>query len=228
MNLLQATLMILLTVIMYLIAKRLQQKYDNPFLNPALIGSVGIIIILLLTNQNYHDYMTGGKWINHLLNATVVCLAYPLYKNRHKIIDNLSIIFSSVLAGVILNFVLVFTSLKLLGYDEETIVTILPRSITAAVGIEVSQELGGTDTITVLFIITTGLIGSMMGSMLLKVGNFKTSIARGLTYGNASHAFGTAKALEHDIESGAFSSIGMILTAVISSILIPIMIILFY
>lgn len=168
------------------------------------------------------------KWINHLLNATVVCLAYPLYKNRHKIIENLSIIFSSVMVGVILNFVLVFTSLNLLGYDEETIVTILPRSITAAVGIEVSQELGGTDTITVLFIITTGLIGSMMGSMLLKVGNFKTSIARGLTYGNASHAFGTAKALEHDNESGAYSSIGMILTAVISSILIPIMIILFY
>ena len=116
------------------------------------------------------------------------------------------------MVGVILNFVLVFTSLNLLGYDEETIVTILPRSITNAVGIEVSQELGGTDTITVLFIITTGLIGSMMGSMLLKVGNFKTSIARGLTYGNASHAFGTAKALEHDNESGAYSSIGMILT----------------
>ena len=131
------------------------------------------------------------------------------------------------MVGVILNFVLVFTSLNLLGYDEETIVTILPRSITAAVGIEVSQELGGTDTITVLFIITTGLIGSMMGSMLLKVGNFKTSIARGLTYGNASR-FRYRKALEHDNESGAFSSIGMILTAVISSILIPIMIILFY
>lgn len=228
MTLIQAILMILLTVVMYFAAKKLQQKYDNPFLNPALVGSVGVIIVLLLTHQNYHDYMTGGKWINHLLNATVVCLAYPLYKNRHKIIENLSIIFSSVMVGVILNFVLVFTSLNLLGYDEETIVTILPRSITAAVGIEVSQELGGTDTITVLFIITTGLIGSMMGSMLLKVGNFKTSIARGLTYGNASHAFGTAKALEHDNESGAYSSIGMILTAVISSILIPILIILFY
>ncbi|PNZ30097.1 CidA-associated membrane protein CidB [Staphylococcus petrasii] len=224
----KAILMILLTVVMYLLAKKLQLKYNNPFLNPALIGSIGVIIVLLATHQNYHDYMVGGKWINHLLNATVVCLAYPLYKNRHKIIENMSIIFSSVMAGVILNFVLVFSSLKLLGYSEETIVTILPRSITAAVGIEVSHELGGTDTITVLFIITTGLIGSMMGSMLLKVGNFKTSIARGLTYGNASHAFGTAKALEHDIESGAFSSIGMILTAVISSILIPIMIILFY
>ncbi|MGA4514553.1 LrgB family protein [Staphylococcus caledonicus] len=228
MNSLQAVLMILLTIVMYIVARKLQQKYDNPLLNPALVGSIGVIIVLLLTHQNYHDYMVGGKWINHLLNATVVCLAYPLYKNRHKIFGNLSIIFSSVMAGVILNFVLVFTSLKLLGYSEETIVTILPRSITAAVGIEVSHELGGTDTITVLFIITTGLIGSMMGSLLLKVGNFQTSIARGLMYGNASHAFGTSKALENDIESGAFSSIGMILTAVISSILIPIMIILFY
>lgn len=228
MDILKGVLMILLTVVMYKLAQILQRKYNNPLLNPALIGSIGIIIVLLLTRQNYHDYMIGGQWINHLLNATVVCLAYPLYKNKDKIVENIGVIFSSVMAGVILNFVLVFSSLKLLGYSEETIVTILPRSITAAVGIEVSQELGGTDTITVLFIITTGLIGSMMGSMLLKVGQFKTSIARGLTYGNASHAFGTAKALEHDIESGAFSSIGMILTAVISSILIPIMIKLFY
>ena len=122
---------------------------------------------------------------------------------------------------------LVFTTLKIFGYSKDTIVTLLPRSITAAVGIEVSQELGGTDTMT-LFIITTGLIGSILGSMLLRMGGFKSSIARGLTYGNASHAFGTAKALELDIESGAFSSIGMILTAVISSVLIPILILVFY
>ena len=147
---------------------------------------------------------------------------------KKKIKKYLTIIFTSVLTGVVLNFVLVFTTLKIFGYSKDTIVTLLPRSITAAVGIEVSQELGGTDTITVLFIITTGLIGSILGSMLLRMGGFKSSIARGLTYGNASHAFGTAKALELDIESGAFSSIGMILTAVISSVLIPVLILLFY
>jgi len=219
----QATAMILITIIMYLGAKWVQHRFNNnPFLNPALIGSIGVIAILLILGMNYKSYMIGGQWINHLLNATVVCLAYPLYENRHKII------FSSVMAGVILNFVLVFVSLKLLGFSKEAIVTLLPRSITAAVGIEVSQKLGGVDTVTVMFIITTGLIGSILGSMLLKFGGFQTSIAKGLTYGNASHAFGTAKALELDHESGAFSSIGMILTAVISSILIPVMIILFY
>ena len=219
---LQAVLMILLTIVLYYVSKKIQDKYNNPLLNPALIASIAIIIVLLVCGVSYKGYMKGGTWINHVLNATVVCLAYPLYQNKKKII------FTSVLTGVVLNFVLVFTTLKIFGYSKDTIVTLLPRSITAAVGIEVSQELGGTDTITVLFIITTGLIGSILGSMLLRMGGFKSSIARGLTYGNASHAFGTAKALELDIESGAFSSIGMILTAVISSVLIPVLILLFY
>ncbi len=95
-----------------------------------------------------------------LLNATVVCLAYPLYKNREKIKDNVSIIFASVLTGVMLNFMLVFLTLKAFGYSKDVIVT-LSRSITAAVGIEVSHELGGTDTMRPSFIITTGLIGSV-------------------------------------------------------------------
>ena len=196
-------------------------------IKPCADSITGIIIILLVFGVSYKGYMKGGTWINHVLNATVVCLAYPLYENRHN--KEISVYhFASVLTGVLLNFVLVFTTLKIFGYSKDTIVTLLPRSITAAVGIEVSQELGGTDTMTVLFIITTGLIGSILGSMLLRMGGFKSSIARGLTYGNASHAFGTAKALELDIESGAFSSIGMILTAVISSVLIPILILVFY
>lgn len=227
-NILQAAVMIIITIVVYVISKKLQDKYKNPFLNPALIASIIIIAILLMFDISYKGYMKGGEWINHILNATVVCLAYPLYQNRHKIKKYLFVIFTSVLTGVILNFMLVYVTLKIFGYSKETIVTMLPRSITAAVGIEVSNELGGTDTMTVLFIIATGLIGSILGSMLLRMGGFKSSIARGLTYGNASHAFGTAKALELDIESGAFSSIGMILTALISSILIPILILLFY
>ncbi|MDW8797793.1 LrgB family protein [Staphylococcus pseudoxylosus] len=225
---LKGFLMIVLTLAMFIGAKKLQVKYKTPFLNPALISSIGIIIVLLLLNEDYQDYMTGGKWINYLLNCTVVCLAFPLYQNRHKILQNASIIFSSVLTAVMLNFIFVYSVLKILGYSKEVIVTMLPRSMTAAVGIEVSHQLGGIDTITVMFIVTTGLIGSILGSYLLRLGKFKTSIAKGLTYGNASHAFGTAQALEIDLESGAFSSIGMILTAVLSSIILPILILFLY
>ena len=172
---LQAVLMILLTIVLYYISKKIQDKYKNPLLNPALIASIAIIIVLLVCGVSYKGYMKGGTWINHVLNATVVCLAYPLYQNKKKIKKYLTIIFTSVLTGVVLNFVLVFTTLKIFGYSKDTIVTLLPRSITAAVGIEVSQELGGTDTITVLFIITTGLIGSILGSMLLRMGGFTST-----------------------------------------------------
>lgn len=213
---------------MYIGAKKLQQRYKSPFLNPALISSIGIIIVLLLSNEGYQDYMVGGQWINYLLNCTVVCLAFPLYQNRQKIMAHLKIIVSSVLAAVLLNFIFVYSILKLFGYSKEVIVTMLPRSMTAAVGIEVSHQLGGIDTITVMFIVATGLIGSIVGSYLLRFDRFETSIAKGLTYGNASHAFGTAKALEMDLESGAFSSIGMILTAVMSSVLLPILILFLY
>lgn len=228
MLILKTIFMIVLTVIMYFGAKKLQQRYKSPFLNPALISSIGIIIVLLLSNEGYQDYMVGGQWINYLLNCTVVCLAFPLYQNRQKIMAHLKIIVSSVLAAVLLNFIFVYSILKLFGYSKEVIVTMLPRSMTAAVGIEVSHQLGGIDTITVMFIVATGLIGSIVGSYLLRFGRFETSIAKGLTYGNASHAFGTAKALEMDLESGAFSSIGMILTAVMSSVLLPMLILFLY
>ena len=228
MVLLKALLMILLTVFMYVGAKKLQFQYRSPFLNPALISSIGIIVVLLLFNLDYKQYMVGGKWIHQLLNCTVVTLAYPLYQNRHKILANGKIIFSSVITAVILNFAFVYVILKMFGYSKEVIVTMLPRSITAAVGIQVSHQMGGVDAIAVLFIVATGLIGSILGAYLIKFGRFKTSIAKGLTFGKASHAFGTAQALDIDLEAGAFSSIGMILTALLSSIVLPILIIFLY
>ncbi|MBA8760109.1 LrgB family protein [Staphylococcus coagulans] len=225
---LQGVAMIALTVVMYILSRKLYTKFKFPILNPVLITSISVIIILLLFRLDYHSYMVGGQWINQLLGSTVVCLAFPLYLNRHKILKYFKTIFVSVLTAVTLNFSLIYFTLKLLGYGREDIVTLLPRSITAAVGVQVSHQLGGEDTVTIMFIIATGLVGSMIGATLVRMTNFQTSIARGMTFGNASHAFGTARALEMDLESGAFSSIGMILSAVLSSVMLPILLMLFY
>ncbi len=225
---LQGVAMIALTVVMYILSRKLYTKFKFPILNPALITSISVIMILLLFRLDYHSYMVGGQWINQLLGSTVVCLAFPLYLNRHKILKYFKTIFVSVLTAVTLNFSLIYFTLKLLGYGREDIVTLLPRSITAAVGVQVSHQLGGEDTVTIMFIIATGLVGSMIGATLVRMTNFQTSIARGMTFGNASHAFGTARALEMDLESGAFSSIGMILSAVLSSVMLPILLMLFY
>lgn len=220
--------MIVLTLLMYLLAIFIQKKLKIAILHPALVSSIAIICVLLILGYDYDDYMVGGHWIYDFLNCTVVCLAYPLYLYRDMIIKHFRVILTSVLVGILTNIVLVFTTLKILGYSKEMIASLLPRSITAAVGIQVSEQIGGVDTLTVLFIMLTGLIGSMLGHYLVRLANFQTSIAKGLTFGNASHAIGTAKILETDIESAAFSSIGMILTALLSSVILPLFILFIY
>ncbi|WP_426401999.1 LrgB family protein [Mammaliicoccus lentus] len=220
--------MIVLTLLMYLLAIFIQKKLKIAILHPALVSSIAIICVLLILGYDYDDYMVGGHWIYDFLNCTVVCLAYPLYLYRDMIVKHFRVILTSVLVGILTNIVLVFTTPKILGYSKEMIASLLPRSITAAVGIQVSEQIGGVDTLTVLFIMLTGLIGSMLGHYLVRLANFQTSIAKGLTFGNASHAIGTAKILETDIESAAFSSIGMILTALLSSVILPLFILFIY
>ena len=220
--------MIVLTLLMYLLAIFIQKKLKIAILHPALVSSIAIICVLLILGYDYDDYMVGGHWIYDFLNCTVVCLAYPLYLYRDMIVKHFRVILTSVLVGILTNIVLVFTTLKILGYSKEMIASLLPRSITAAVGIQVSEQIGGVDTLTVLFIMLTGLIGSMLGHYFVRLANFQTSIAKGLTFGNASHAIGTAKILETDIESAAFSSIGMILTALLSSVILPLFILFIY
>ena len=220
--------MIVLTLLMYLLAIFIQKKLKIAILHPALVSSIAIICVLLILGYDYDDYMVGGHWIYDFLNCTVVCLAYPLYLYRDMIVKHFRVILTSVLVGILTNIVLVFTTLKILGYSKEMIASLLPRSITAAVGIQVSEQIGGVDTLTVLFIMLTGLIGSMLGHYLVRLAKFQTSVAKGLTFGNASHAIGTAKILETDIESAAFSSIGMILTALLSSVILPLFILFIY
>lgn len=220
--------MIVLTLLMYLLSIFIQKKTKIAMLHPALVSSIAIICVLLILDYDYDDYMVGGQWIYDFLNCTVVCLAYPLYLYRDMIVKHFRVILTSVLVGILTNIVLVFTTLKILGYSKEMTASLLPRSITAAVGIQVSEQIGGVDTLTVLFIMLTGLIGSMLGHYLVRLADFQTSIAKGLTFGNASHAIGTAKILETDIESAAFSSIGMILTALLSSVILPLFILFIY
>ena len=228
MEVLKAIFMILLTVIVYIISRKIQIKYKNPLLNPSLISAILIITILVLLNLDYSDYMAGGKWINYMLNCTVVALALPLYKYWETIKRHAKVIFTSVLVSTLINFFLIYLTLKVFGYSKEIIVTLLPKSITAAVGLQVSHQLGGIDAIAVMFITFTGIIGSILGEYLINMCKFKTSIARGLLYGNSAHGFGTAKAFEIDIEEGTLSSIGMILTAILSSIIIPLLVLILY
>src|SRR5699024_11559720 len=116
MILLKSLIMIVLTIVMYIGSKKLQQKFKHPFLNPALISSIGIITILLLFNIDYQGYMVGGQWINYLLNCTVVCLAFSLYQNCHKILRHDYIIFTIIISSFFLLFIFFFYLLIYIFY----------------------------------------------------------------------------------------------------------------
>ncbi|MCB7071550.1 LrgB family protein [Caldibacillus sp. 210928-DFI.2.22] len=213
--------MFLLTVGVFFAAKKFAVKYKNPILNPTLTTTIIIIIILVSLNIPYETYMDGGKWLHELLGPTVVALAFPLYKYKELLLKYFQPVLVSIFLAVTLNLITVYIILNLLGYTKEMIFTALPKSITTAVAVQIAGQIGGIPSLTAVFVMIAGFTGAIIGPYLLKIFKFDHTIARGMAFGNASHAIGTAKAFEDNLETGSISSAGMILSAIFSSFLIP-------
>lgn len=214
---------ILMTICIYMIATKLYNKYRLPILNPALITTIAVIIILQLFHIPYDSYMIGGQWIHELLGPSVVALAYPLYKHIGLIMKHFKIIISCIMIGIIVNIISVSAFLMLAGFSKEITLSAIPKSITNAVAIEVANQIGGIPSLTVVFVMMAGFTGIIIGPYLFKWFNIKSDLARGMSFGNASHGIGTAKALEYGKATGSISTTGMILSAIFSSFLIPLL-----
>lgn len=220
--------MVLLTVGLFLLAKKLYIKYPNPLLAPSLSVSFVIIMILLVFNIPYETYMIGGEWINNLLGSTVVTLAYPLYKYKKIIIKYFRVILTSILVGVFINFISLFIFLSLLGFSEEIMFSTFPKSVTTPVAIQIAELTAAVPSLTIAAVMITGFSGLILGPFIIKICKFESDLAKGMALGNAAHAIGTSRALEYSLEVGSISSAGMILSAIISSIFIPLLIMIFF
>jgi predicted murein hydrolase (TIGR00659 family) len=220
--------MVLLTICLFFLAKKLYIKYPNPLFNPSLFVSFFIIMILLLFNIPYETYMIGGEWINHLLGSTVVTLAYPLYKYKKLIVKYFRVIFTSIFVGVIVNFISLFIFLNLLGYSNEIMFSFFPKSVTTPVAIQIADLTAAVPSLTVVAVMVTGFSGMILGPYIIKLCKFQSDIAKGMALGNAAHVIGTSRAFEYSLEVGSISSAGMILSAIISSILIPLFILILF
>lgn len=220
--------MILLTVVSFAVSTKLYKKYSVPFLNPMLTCSLVIIIILLLFKIPYETYMLGGAWINELLGATVVALAYPLYKHIHLILENLKVLITSIMTAIIVNFVTTILLLRVLDYPKDITISAITKNLTSAVALQVSDHSGGIPSLAVVFVMISGFTGLILGPYIFKYLKFDNELSRGLALGNASHAIGTTRALEYSLKTGSISSAGMILTAIISAFLVPFFIPLFF
>ena len=211
-----------LSIISYLIGAALKKKFNLGIFNPLLISIVISIIVLFIGKIDYNTYSEGAKYLSWLLTPATVCLAIPLYEEFELLKQNYRAVLFGLLAGTVTSLTTVFVLSKLCGLSHEEYVTLLPKSITTAIGMGVSEELGGYVTITVAVIIITGVLGNMFGELVCKLFRITEPISKGLAFGASSHAIGTAKAIEIGEVEGAMSGLAIavsgILTVALSSV----------
>lgn len=213
---------IFISLIAFEIGMLLYRKTKLPIFNPLLISIVIIITVLTVLKIDIKDYDRGGQYISFFLAPATVVLAVPLYKK----IKLLKAYFVPILAGIIMGSISGMVSIILLSYGfglkKPINVSLIPKSITVPIGVEVSKQLGGIPAITVATIVITGIIGAVIGPTICKIFKIKDKVAIGIAMGTASHAVGTTKAIEMGEIEGAMSSLAIGVTGIITVITAPI------
>ncbi len=207
-----------LSIGLYYIGVRIHQKWKHALLNPLLIAVVCSIAVLLIFDIDYETYNLGARYLSYLLTPATVCLAIPLYQHLTLLKDNLPAVIISVLVSILVSAGSILLLCALLHLSHIQYVTLLPKSITTAIGISVSEELGGQMSITVVAIVITGIFGNIFGETAFKLFGIRHSISKGLAIGAASHAIGTARAMEIGEVEGSMSSLAMALSGILTAI----------
>lgn len=200
---------VLISVVTYEMGVFIKKKWKLAIFNPLLLSVLSVMGILVLLQVDYDVYYEGAKYLSYLLTPATVCLAVPLYEKYELLKQYAGAILGGILAGVLTSLVSILACAWVFGFTHEQYVTMLPKSITTAIGMGVSEELGGMVTITVAVIIITGVLGNMMAEMVLKVFHIEEAVAKGIAIGSSSHAIGTVKAMELGEVEGAMSSLSI-------------------
>ena len=187
----------------------LKKKYHSALFNPLLLSVAATIVLLVLFRIDYDTYYEGAKYLSYLLTPATVCLAVPMYEQLELLKKNLKAVMVGILSGVLMSLGCILVMAIVFGLNHETYVTLLPKSITTAIGMGVSEELGGYVTITVATIVITGVLGNIIGEGLCKLFHIEEPIAKGVALGTASHAIGTARAMEMGEIEGAMASLSI-------------------
>lgn len=209
------------SLIAYFVGMFLKKKLKLAIFNPLLVSIMFTIIVLVMSKVDYKVYNEGAKYLSWFLTPATVCLAIPLYEQWQLLKKNYKAVIAGITSGVLTSLLTVFVLSLVMNLDHAQYVTLLPKSITTAIGMGLSEELGGYVTITVAVIVITGVLGNIFGEVICKLFRIEEPIAKGLALGSASHAIGTAKAMEMGEIEGAMSSLSIavagILTVVFSS-----------
>lgn len=212
-----------ISVFAYLIGMWLKKKLGWAVLNPLLVSIILVIAFLKATDISYGEYNTGASYISYFLTPATVCLAIPLYKQLELLKKNFTAVALGITSGVAGSVISVYAMSALFKLEHVHYVSLLPKSITTAIGMGVSEEAGGIVTITIVSIIITGILGNITAEAWFKMIGVKEPIAKGLALGTASHAIGTSKALELGEVEGAMSSLSIAVAGLMTVVVAPLM-----
>ena len=198
-----------ISLLAYEAALLLKKKFRLAILNPLLISVIAVIAINLILHVDYETYQASGQYLSYLLTPATVCLAVPLYEQLALLKENWKAVACGILSGVLASMGGVLVLSKIFGLSHEQYVTLLPKSITTAIGM---------GTITVAVIIITGILGNVIADFIFKVFRIQEPVAKGLALGNSAHAIGTAKAMELGAVEGAMSSLAIAVAGLLTVI----------
>lgn len=219
-----AILSIGLTVGLFLSLRYLYIRYPFSFFHPVLTTTTVICIFLVILKIPYTRYMEGGRWIEELLGACVVALAYPLYNQRQTMLRYKKVILLSVSTGLITAMGSIILFAKLFKVEEEILYTLIPKSITTPVAIKLSETISGIPSLTAIFVMVAGFSGIIIGPIVMKLTRIEQPLGKGLALGSASHALGVAKSTEYGELALSMASVSMTLSAILGALLGPLIV----
>lgn len=212
---------IVLTFAAFQVGLWCQKKAKSPLFNPILIGAALVIGALLLIGADPNTYVAATESLTWLLTPATVCLAVPLYRQIKVLKKSLPAILIGIFAGAVTSLLTVFLLCGLFSLDRHVSVSLLPKSITTAIGLALSEQNGGNPTLTSIVIVITGVLGNLIGPSLCKLLKLTDPVSQGVAFGTASHLGGTSKATEMDPLAGAVSSLSLVAAGIVSALIFP-------
>ena len=216
-----AYLGVFLSLMAFAIGRYIHKRFPNPITNPLLLAGLMVIAVLLLLHIDYEDYERGAEVLNYMLTPATVCFALPLYEQFSIVRKNAKALIVGIVAGVLISLASLFALSLIFRFDHLVYISLLPKSITTAFGIALTQQNGGYVALTSLGIVITGIFGNIGAEMILKLAKIEEPVAKGVAIGTSSHVIGTTKALEIGELEGAVSSLSLILAGILTVLLVP-------
>ncbi|MDD9197351.1 CidB/LrgB family autolysis modulator [Aliivibrio sp. S3MY1] len=212
---------VILTVIVFYSARWFAKRFPHPINNPLLLSVFIVIPILMVLQVPYDTYYADNAFLSYLLQPAVVALAYPLYEQLPHIRENWKIILLACSVGSLFSMLSGAFLAVWMGADMQLVASILPKSVTTPIAMAISSQLEGEAAIAAILVLLAGLMGAICAYPIYNMLGIKSSLARGLTMGNVSHALGTAQAAEVDSQDAAFSSLALVICGIITSLVAP-------